>query len=315
MLCNLSGHLTASRLIRYRCVVRTPALAPLRGGDLIWLTKRLENVEGGNPWRQLTEGKLERRRPDGSFEELGEVALDPGFLADQLDRRTLDGFVGFAVLTLHDDLQTEPRWLTPPGVPDVAGLSASPTMGLRREVSEALAQALEPIDDETLQRYAVRLSPSWMDAAERACARPETICFAVASCQYPPGLVDREPSQAALAKLADRLEDTGNAAKPQVLLLLGDQVYVDETAGLFEPAARDPVDRAYVTTLRLPAMRRVLRQVPTFAVLDDHEVKDNWQAGAPPVDEGQRALMHYRQHWYKLLGMLHSPMPGRSTPS
>jgi choline dehydrogenase-like flavoprotein len=151
------------------------------------------------------------------------------------------------------------------------------------------------------------LSGAAVSAADRGKASPPppALRFALSSCQYPRGLFDLEPAQATWRRLHDdALADDG----PQFLLLAGDQVYVDDTAGAFDPVALkspDPasraadLDRTYELTWGLPAFRRVAARLPIYPMLDDHEVRDFWQgvAATPPGSDPDvdAALAAYRR--------------------
>lgn len=101
--------------------------------------------------------------------------------------------------------------------------------------------------------------------------------FALVSCQYPAGFLDAPVAYQSYGRLLDRLV-TGGAARPRFVVLTGDQVYVDPTAGLYDPsAADDRYQRPYELWLRHPEVRGALRRVPSFMLLDDHEIDDNWE--------------------------------------
>lgn len=108
---------------------------------------------------------------------------------------------------------------------------------------------------------------------------PHELCFAFASCQFPPGMMDREQANAAYRALATRFP--GGERMPTRLLLLGDQVYTDSTYGLLDPARLDDRYRLPYEELtsrdgplgRLPQdLQRVIRMTP-----DDHEICDGWE--------------------------------------
>ncbi len=112
-----------------------------------------------------------------------------------------------------------------------------------------------------------------------------SVCFAFSSCQYPAGFLDRTVAEASYRRLGALL-DRGGPDLPQCLLLLGDQVYVDATAGLFDPTTRhDRFVRPYQRLFQMKPMQDVLRRLPAMMMLDDHEIEDNWE----PV-EGDQAL-------------------------
>jgi hypothetical protein len=112
----------------------------------------------------------------------------------------------------------------------------------------------------------------------------ERVRLLLGSCQYPAGILDRSPhtgtwspgpADAALTVIA-RLRRSPLA--PDALLLVGDQVYVDATAGLFDPT---PGSDGHSATYRQRMESRwsqaaLLGQTPVHTMLDDHEIADNW---------------------------------------
>jgi hypothetical protein len=142
-----------------------------------------------------------------------------------------------------------------------------------------------------------------------------TFTFALASCHYPAGLVDGTPQRfgsdrttlagpadAAMLRLAARLEESDDKLRPSLLLLTGDQIYADATAGLFDPrAGGTPQVRSSIRQaedwLRIPyqnwlgsvGAQSVLGRVSSRMMLDDHEIDDNWEP-LPPGADPTRAL-------------------------
>ena len=111
---------------------------------------------------------------------------------------------------------------------------------------------------------------------------PNGTCFTVSSCQYPAGFVDDPVAYRSYHRILDRL-DTREGPKPRFALFVGDQVYVDATAGLYDPSSQD--DRyqlPYEAWLRQRHVRELLRRIPSFMLLDDHEIEDNWEPQACP---------------------------------
>ena len=105
----------------------------------------------------------------------------------------------------------------------------------------------------------------------------EEISIAFGSCQYPAGLMDGELAYRSWKSLDRALSEKKDAPKADMLLLMGDQVYVDATAGLFDPQS---VDERYEWPYRKlysnRHVRKVLRQLPVYCMLDDHEIENNW---------------------------------------
>jgi len=122
---------------------------------------------------------------------------------------------------------------------------------------------------------------------------PPTRRFALASCQYPGGLFDRTPPGAALDSIAGPsdasylrllkvLEGGREEQVPEFLILAGDQIYADATAGLFDPRVLDDRHRlSYEAFFGARGPRSVLSRLPAVMRLDDHELDDNWEPDPP----------------------------------
>jgi hypothetical protein len=133
-------------------------------------------------------------------------------------------------------------------------------------------------------------------------SRGDDLCFALGSCQYATGLLEEEVATASYRRLGALLDRDGGAPRPRALLLVGDQVYVDGSAGLFDPTAGfDRFVRPYEILHRLDAVRDVTRRLPTFMLLDDHEIVDNWEPRSddvrpdPLMVEGRRSYMSFER--------------------
>ncbi len=128
--------------------------------------------------------------------------------------------------------------------------------------------------------------------------RPPTageITFALASCQYPANFIDGDVAQRSYERLRRRVEEAGES--PSCLLLVGDQVYIDPTAGLFDPSAlSDRYDLPYESLLRTQPLRHVLRRLPVYTMLDDHELQDNWEPLCGDV-ESRENLRQGREYY------------------
>ncbi|MBL1287869.1 alkaline phosphatase family protein [Streptomyces sp. For3] len=108
----------------------------------------------------------------------------------------------------------------------------------------------------------------------------------------------------ALDALASRLASDPEAVRPDVLLLLGDQVYADETSPATRRrlAARRDLDEApgaevadyeeythlYDESWQDPEVRWLLSTVPSCMIFDDHDVVDDWNTSAAWVQDMRR---------------------------
>jgi cholesterol oxidase len=151
---------------------------------------------------------------------------------------------------------------------------------------------------ETLEPALIELDRSLLEPPED----PTEITFAVASCQYPAGFLDRDVAERSYGRLARCVERERSGLKPKCLLLIGDQIYADATAGLFDPSTLyDRFEFPYERLLGMAALRRIQRRIPVFMMLDDHEIEDNWEpiAGERRPDanliNGRRFYLEYQR--------------------
>ncbi|WP_060881959.1 alkaline phosphatase D family protein [Streptomyces scabiei] len=122
----------------------------------------------------------------------------------------------------------------------------------------------------------------------------DTVRVAFGSCRWaaPPAGEPDPVGPDALDTLAVRLAAEPDAERPDVLLLLGDQVYADETSkatrrwlaarrDLTEPPGDQVADYEEYTHLYYeswldPQIRWLLSTVPSCMIFDDHDVIDDW---------------------------------------
>ncbi|NPC56320.1 alpha/beta fold hydrolase [Caenimonas soli] len=126
---------------------------------------------------------------------------------------------------------------------------------------------------------------------------PTTRRFALASCHYPGGLFDRTPpgaardappgpSDASYMRLLEVLEGERGDQVPEFLVLAGDQIYADATAGLFDPRVLDDRHRlSYEAFFGARGPRSVFSRLPAVMRLDDHELDDNWEPDPPGANQ------------------------------
>ncbi|WP_318218383.1 alkaline phosphatase D family protein [Streptomyces sp. SCL15-6] len=161
-------------------------------------------------------------------------------------------------------------------------------------------------------------------------AGEEGVRVAFGSCRWaapPAGGKDRVGPDA-LDTLSARVAADPEGARPDVLLLLGDQVYADEVSDatrrwiagrrdLAEPPGEQVADYAEYTRLYDeswgdPEVRWLLSTVPSCMVFDDHDVIDDWNTSAAWVADmratdwwRERILSGLMSYWvYQHLGNL-----------
>ncbi|MFD0029250.1 alkaline phosphatase D family protein [Streptomyces sp. NPDC055059] len=170
-----------------------------------------------------------------------------------------------------------------------------PVTGLTPDSATAYEVLLDgapvwPLADSPFPPSTIR-TPAYDDAA-----RPVRIAFG--SCRWAAAPADgHDPvGPDALDTLATELASAPDAERPDVLLLLGDQVYADETSPAtrrYLAARRDLRDapgnqvadyeeytRLYYESWLDPDVRWLLSTVPSCMIFDDHDVIDDWNTSA-----------------------------------
>ncbi|GAA0459502.1 alkaline phosphatase D family protein [Streptomyces sp. NPDC046215] len=140
------------------------------------------------------------------------------------------------------------------------------------------------------------------DSTIRTPGAGDTLRVTFGSCRWaaPPPEDDGGPGDPAgpdaLDTLASALAGAGGGARPDVLVLLGDQVYADKTSAATRRwiAARRPLTeppghqvanyeeytRLYHESWLDPEIRWLLSTVPSLMIFDDHDVIDDWNTSA-----------------------------------
>lgn len=120
----------------------------------------------------------------------------------------------------------------------------------------------------------------------------EHLTFYLAACHYPPGVLERSrqvrsaiepfstnevgPGERTLQRLAQERQKDQHGRCP--LIFTGDLIYADATAGLFDPRQQDaPWDRAWDTRNDNPWLKFAIPPDSLIALIDDHEIVDNWE--------------------------------------
>ncbi|KUO04077.1 alkaline phosphatase D family protein [Streptomyces caeruleatus] len=126
----------------------------------------------------------------------------------------------------------------------------------------------------------------------------DTVRLAFGSCRWaaPPADEEDPVGPDALDTLAARIAADPEGERPDVLVLLGDQVYADETSkatrrwlaarrDLRDPPGDEVADyeeytRLYYESWLDPEVRWLLSTVPSCMIFDDHDVIDDWNTSA-----------------------------------
>lgn len=204
----------------------------------------------------------------------------------------------------HGEYQQELLPTEPDGTTDGMELSGRQQLSrrsgeLNHAIDAAIAERLkDPIDQ--LTAAFISHAPSAVQAPNKA---GPALSFIAASCQYPAGILDQEPAFASYQRLNQLLQQP--ACPPNFLLLMGDQIYIDATAGIFDPIAKqDRFSRPYQQLFQNPHVAEVRRKLPCYTMLDDHEIINDWEPIADDHNGQHQASMEQGrqafQHWQDL---------------
>ncbi|WLI12179.1 MULTISPECIES: alkaline phosphatase D family protein [Pseudomonas] len=131
--------------------------------------------------------------------------------------------------------------------------------------------------------------------------------YIVGSCRYlrmtagiasAPHLGDR--IFASITSLAERAEPPVSA-----MLMTGDQIYVDDLNLVAPDREYKDILSKYRTAFSQPHISKLMSGVPTYMILDDHEIEDNWPANASKSDVN---LYRNAMAAYELYQVSHSPV-------
>jgi hypothetical protein len=270
----------------------------------------------GAPWRtsQAVEAFPALPRPTSDAE--GGSAGEDGDEGDGIDEREID-LPGLLLVTLY----LEPRALAMEG----AHRGVMHELG-DEELHAQVEGALEQFFELPPHGWAHGFVPSPGEAegasdGERGQQGDgdgdgdgDGVCFALAACQYPPGLLDGSPGWeldaaqagpglASLARLHRFTRSTERGRACSLVLFAGDQIYADASGGLAD--SRSGIERyargygefkAGPVRLLPPSVARVVHGI------DDHEIVDNWEpspgashgGNGPWFDVARQAAWHHR---------------------
>ncbi|WP_188816301.1 alkaline phosphatase D family protein, partial [Hymenobacter cavernae] len=90
------------------------------------------------------------------------------------------------------------------------------------------------------------------------------------------------------------------------LLMMGDQIYADDLSFFQPDKTMAQFLGRYQEAFGQPYLRQLMQQVPTYMILDDHEIEDNWPQKATQRD---RILLYSKAiHAYQIYQVSHSPV-------
>ncbi len=129
------------------------------------------------------------------------------------------------------------------------------------------------------------------------------------SCLYPGLPFERAHSFSVFHAMRQHIvDDDQHGRGADGLILLGDQIYADATADLFDPRAHyERYRNPYRLAFNQPDVSYVMSHLPTWFVVDDHEYRDNWRGLSDDNRHEEFTYarrmaglyqMHQDEHWH-----------------
>jgi alkaline phosphatase D len=169
---------------------------------------------------------------------------------------------------------------------------------------------------------------NWAKASKgsfRTGADPSAACsFVFGSCRYLLRLLGGSlfdgRGDKTFRSILEQLEgiDEDGAAVPQrktdFFLLVGDQIYADDLRFVSPDKTADDYFKRYRDVFGQSHVRRLMSLLPTYMILDDHEIQDNWSMDRLP-ERGD--LFAAAMQAYQSYQMVHGPAfdPALGTPT
>jgi len=172
-----------------------------------------------------------------------------------------------ATLTLDDpwlDAQDVPDWKLRERLPDIDSIK-NDMLAFDAHECEAVFRTFPPS-----KRIAPRLS------------------FLLGSCRYPGLLWKIKEADRIFGPMQEHYAVGNQWGGPaRFNLMVGDQIYADtlnRAVPLLKADSYEEFQERYISAFEGPNLRQLLRTSPTYMILDDHEIEDNWsqdQLGTP----------------------------------
>lgn len=144
----------------------------------------------------------------------------------------------------------------------------------------------------------------------------DSIGFILGSCRYPGLLWKAKHADSIFKPLLQNATGEADHDPAQFVLMVGDQIYADTLNRHVPIGLADTFEEfqeRYQTAFSSPNMKKLLQSIPTYMILDDHEIEDNWtQDRANPQEglkgnAGKRKIFNWAMSAYRSYQWIHSP--------
>ena len=157
---------------------------------------------------------------------------------------------------------------------------------------------------ETVKQIALRWPSTIYQFRSASPKRDREHRYIVGSCRYL-RLTLNVPSRPDLGdKIFNTIYDLKGTGPLDAVLMVGDQVYVDDLNIVAPDRSYADISRKYRAAFSQPHISQLMSSTPTYMILDDHEIEDNWPANRSNGDE---TLYRNAMHAYEIFQCSHGP--------
>ncbi|WP_051937995.1 alkaline phosphatase D family protein [Ferriphaselus sp. R-1] len=137
----------------------------------------------------------------------------------------------------------------------------------------------------------------------------DKLSFIFGSCRYPGLLWTKKRADAIFGSILKRFNAPGDGTQPRFFMMVGDQIYADtlpKDLGIGVADTEAEFRERYMSAFGAANTRKLLQSVPTYMILDDHEIEDNWVQGRIRRSE-KRQLFQMAIQAYTSYQWFHGP--------
>lgn len=138
----------------------------------------------------------------------------------------------------------------------------------------------------------------------------EKVSFIIGSCRYPGILWKAKDSDKIFGSVLTEVKKAIKGLTPKMVLMVGDQIYADMLNRNIPIGLADTYEEfqdRYHTAFGSRNMRKLLQNIPTYMVLDDHEIEDNWSQDRLFKNSHARKIFNLAIGAYMSYQWSHSP--------
>ncbi|MDR4507745.1 MAG: alkaline phosphatase family protein [Candidatus Brocadiaceae bacterium] len=135
------------------------------------------------------------------------------------------------------------------------------------------------------------------------------LSFILGSCRYPGLFWKKKHADRIFGPILNHIKNNPYGNDPRFVLMIGDQIYADmfhRTVPIGITDTNQEFQDRYHEAFGSRNMRQLLRNIPAYMILDDHEIEDNWHQDRI-IDRKKRVLFQLAIGAYMSYQWSHGP--------